>query len=476
MKKNYYFYFLGILLVLLGTVQSHAQINFIEHPVNDSTDGTCSIYATDIDGDIDLDVLVACREDDQILWFRNDGGSPVNWVKIIIGSNVDNAHSVYAADFDNDGDTDVVGAAYEGSPGIAWWRNDGGNPVVWTKFPVAPGFYNAHEVYACDLDKDDDFDILGASSNLNTISWWRNDGGNPIVWTEETISDSVTLAKSVHVADFDNDGDNDVVGAAITAHDVIWWRNDGGSPIQWVEFLVDGNFIGAHRVQAIDMDNDGDYDILGAGYIGHQVAWWRNDGGNPVSWAKQPIGYGVQNACVAYAIDLDKDDDLDVIATAQGGNEISWWRNDGNGSTSWTKFPVTDNFERPWPVFAADFDGDDDIDIISGSSHNGSKEIKWWENDGVVSVLEDQKTNNINICPNPSDDIISIKGFMATSVPLTVMLANLPGETILVKSIPDQNPELNFSLNISNVPNGIYVLKLFGGAAIVTRKVVVYHK
>ena len=81
-------------------------------------------------------------------------------------------------------------------------------------------------------------------------------------------------------------------------------------------------------VQLYDID-DNDLDILGAGYLGHQVAWWKNErSGNPISWTKVQIAYGVLNACIAVAADPDNDDDPDVIATAQGEDEIAWWRNE----------------------------------------------------------------------------------------------------------------------------------------------------
>lgn len=477
MYKIQSFYIFCILLYFTNLQIGLCQINFSEHLIDDDTDGTSGIFAADLDNDNDIDILAASSEDDQIIWFRNDGDSPIIWTKIIIGANVGSAHSVYAADFDNDGDEDVVGAAYWGTPGIAWWRNDGGNPVVWTKFPVATGFINAHEVYVHDLDNDDDDDILGASSNLNTISWWRNDGGNPIVWMEQTISDNVTLAKSLNVGDFDNDGDNDVVGAAITAHDIIWWRNDGGNPIQWTEFLVDGNFIGAHRVQAIDMDNDEDLDILGAGYMGSQVAWWKNNGGNPINWTKHTIGTMVWQACIATACDIDNDDDLDVVATAQGADEVIWWRNDGNGSTSWTKFTITDNFIRPWPLAVADIDADEDKDIIVGSSYDGSMEIKWWENDLISTGLSNYMAKpEIHISPNPSNGLITIEGLDYFQEPVIIEIINSAGNIVFTQL--EQNPNLNknVSIDIRDYSNGNYIIRIIGKKIAASRKFIINNK
>ena len=86
------------------------------------------------------------------------------------------------------------------------------------------------------------------------------------MWTKQTIDGSFPGARSVHVADFDGDGDNDVVGAALTSNEVIWWRNDGGDPILWTEITIANSFRGSHRVYACDLDLDGDHDILGVAY------------------------------------------------------------------------------------------------------------------------------------------------------------------------------------------------------------------
>jgi Secretion system C-terminal sorting domain/FG-GAP-like repeat len=453
-----------------------SQIHFNEHLINDDTHGIGAIFACDLDKDLDQDILAACLEDHQIIWFRNDGGNPLKWEKIIIASNVYSAHSVAAADFDKDGDLDVVGAAYSGAPGIAWFRNDGGDPVVWTKLPVAVNFVNAHEVYVCDLDKDQDDDILGASSDLNSVAWWRNDGGDPIIWTEQVFSEDVTLAKTVSAADFDQDGNTDVVSASIIDNTILWWRNDGGEPIKWTEFLIDGNFIGGHRVQSIDMDNDGDDDILGAGYLGHQIAWWRNDGGDTLPWTKIPIASGITNACIALATDLNNDNDLDVVATAQGLNKIFWWRNDGNQSTSWTKFDVEESFTRPWPLFAGDIDGDSDIDIISGSSHNGSNEIKWWENDFVSAIDESPLKNRLHIFPNPAKNTITIEGLNSSDKSIQLRLTDSFGKTVASISIPGSILSENFTFNFDGQASGIYFLSISGSTTNVSKKLVVNPK
>jgi len=459
----------SLVLTAVTRTAAASQIEFIEHAIDTDTHGTGGIYACDIDGDGDVDVLGAGLEDNRIFYWSNSGSNPVEWTRYTIGSNVGSAHSVSAVDIDLNDTLDVIGAAYYGSPGIAWWRNNGGDPIGWSKYPVAPNFINAHQVYTHDLDKDGDADILGASSDLNTISWWRNERGSPVAWTEQTISDDVELAKSVHVGDFDGDGDCDVVGAAITAHDVLWWRNDGGDPIEWTGFLIDGNFLGAHWVQAVDLDKDGDDDVLCAGYLGHQVAWWRNNGGDPVAWTKEVIGTALINACVAIAVDLDADADSDVVVTAQGINSIVWYENDGANPIGWTKHVITDDFVRPWPLYACDLDGDHDIDIVSGSSHQGSNEVKWWENRGTVPA-EDSPGLPLRvalgqICPNPFATETTLSYGIPAMGHVRVIVTDALGRqitTLVDKTLP---PGYHTAVwDATSVPSGVYFCRLISGS------------
>lgn len=473
-----------LVATLAATVSSG--IVFVEHTIDAGIHGTGGIHAGDLDCDGDVDVLAAGLEDNQIVFWSNSGTEPIQWARHTIGGNVVSAHSVYAVDIDLNDTLDVVGAAYYGTPGVAWWRNNGGDPIGWTKYSVALQFTNAHEIYAHDLDGDGDSDILGASSDLNRISWWRNDRGAPIEWSEHTISDDVTLAKSVHVGDFDGDGHSDVVGAAITAHDVIWWRNDGGDPIQWTEFLIDGSFLGAHRVQALDLDKDGDDDVLCAGYLGHQVAWYRNEGGDPVAWTKCIIGTGLTNACVAFAADLDSDGDNDVVVTAQAINQISWFENDGGDGTAWTKHVITDDFVRPWPLYLCDVDGDGDIDVIAGSSHQGNNRLSWWENQGPsAGEALPGRAVWIDICqnfPNPLSDHTTIEfsgsernGSLAHA---RVAVFDEMGRQVAAL-IPWQSPSGTYRMTWSgrdesgrDLPAGAYIYELRLGSQRVTRTMV----
>lgn len=453
-----------LFLVIVVPVLCRGQVLFTEYTLDNSSHGVASLYAKDMDADTDLDLLGASSEDHQILWWRNDGGDPIVWTKIVVANFFWGALSVYADDLEGDGDMDIFGAASSGDR-ISAWRNDGGNPIVWTELSIRSNYGFAHEVYATDVDTDGDADVFAASSDLDEITFWRNDGGNPIVWSEQIISSDFDGAKSVRVADMDGDDDPDIIGAALWDNDVRWWRNDGGDPIQWTEFLVDGLFMGAHRVQAVDMDDDGDTDILAVAYFGHEIAWYRNDGGDPITWTKQSIGTGVINACIAQAADLDNDGDWDVAATGQASDEVSWWRNDGGDPIVWVKYQIS-NFDRVWPLYIADLDDDGDEDITAASGWEGINEVRWWRNDGVAVVDETDGIIPIGdfrptCSPNPFNSATVLSFEFRVAGPVNLAVYDIFGRRVAELVNGWRNAGYHeVTFDASGLASGVYIFRL----------------
>jgi len=77
---------------------------------------------------------------------------------------------------DADGDKDII-AAIEYSDQIMWYENGGGFLPTWTPHLISPFTDVAHGVFASDLDKDGDLDVLSASRGDGKLAWYENRGG-----------------------------------------------------------------------------------------------------------------------------------------------------------------------------------------------------------------------------------------------------------------------------------------------------------
>ncbi len=351
--------------------------DFATHTLDGDFDGAISVYAADVDGDGDLDILGAAHGDDAITWWENAAGDGTVWTEHTVDGSFDGARSVYAADVDGDGDLDILGAA-QIADDITWWENTAGDGTVWFEHTVNGGFDGARSVYAADVDDDGDMDILGAAWLADEITWWENAAGDGSVWIEHTVDGSFDGARSVYAADFDDDGDMDIVGAAWD-YPITWWENTAGDGMVWTKHIVDVTFSTPTSIYAADVDGDGDMDILAAGWLADEIHWWENAAGNGIAWTvHHVVDGGFEGARSVYAADVDGDGDLDVLGAADLDDDITWWENTAGDGTVWFEHTVDGNFDGAHSAYAADIDGDGDVDILGGATV--ADDITWWEN------------------------------------------------------------------------------------------------
>ena len=360
-----------------------------------------SVYATDLDGDDDVDVLGTGFKTNGFLWWENDGSQV--FTEHSLEGEADNINSVHAADLDGDGDMDILEAGHK----IEWFENDGSqgftNHVIDSEFNEAK--YGAISVYATDVDSDGDIDILAAGLN---IAWFENDGSQNfiehtiITWSDCQYSNTCGGARDVYATDVDGDGDVDVLGATYNTqvpynnYKIIWWENDGSQ--SFTEHTVDDDFSGASSVYATDIDGDGNIDILGAARGADDITWWQNDGEE--NFTEHTVDDDFDGAYDVYAADLDGDGDMDILGAAQNANDIVWWEN--NGSQGFTRNNITMPYyqlDGARSIYASDVDGDGDLDVLGAAGDYGidgpaNGSITWWENNAPVA------TTTLDVIPN----------------------------------------------------------------------------
>ena len=171
-------------------------------------------------------------------------------------------------------------------------------------------------------------------------------------FTPITITETFPEAQPVHAVDIDSDGDLDVLGGAWLSDEISWWENDGQQ--NFSEHSVVTDYMGTYSVDAADLDGDGDVDILGAAYIADDVSWWENDGDE--GFARHILTDTLHGATYVHTADLDSDGDVDVVASAYEDDTLVWWEN--QGEQSFVERIITRDFEGAYSVYAADVDGD----------------------------------------------------------------------------------------------------------------------
>ncbi len=248
-----------------------------EQVISNAADFARSVTTADVDGDGDLDVLAASQLDDTVAWFENTDGLGSFGAEQVITNQAESAQSVVAADVDGDGDLDVLVASANDDT-VAWFENTDGVGSFGAEQVITNLAINATSVRAADLDGDGDLDVLAAAYDGDTVSWFENTDGLGSFGVEQVITNLANGARSAIAADVDGDGDQDVLAAAYFDDTVVWFENTDGLGSFGAEQVITNAIDGPRWVTAADLDGDGDLDVAVATEVGGTVGWFENVG------------------------------------------------------------------------------------------------------------------------------------------------------------------------------------------------------
>jgi hypothetical protein len=404
--------FAALFAMIAVTDQSRAAVTF-----TDRNAGLAGVYASaaawgDYDNDGDLDILLMGRTAAGYATrvYRNDGSGQFTDMNVSVASGY--RGSVAWGDYDNDGDLDIVITAlidlgpqsYDSFSRV--YRNDGSG--VFTDV-------NAGLVGVCDsavawgdYDNDGDLDILVAgSARFPTSRIYRNDGGGAFSDIGAGLAGIQCRPGAVAWGDYDNDGDLDVLLAGKTGAGEIAcvYRNDGNGTFTDIGAGLVGVIAGS--VAWGDYDNDGDLDILIAGFSWaaggtNLTKLYRNDGAGVFTAIDAGL-LGVNSGDVAWG-DYDNDGDLDILVAGWTGTALASriYRNDGSGGFAETGAGLPGVYEAA--LAWGDYDGDQDIDILLTGSIGGYPDYlpvaRIYRNDGAP-------TNSLPFAPNGLSALLS---------------------------------------------------------------------
>ena len=344
-----------------------SDIKFISRAVADPMD----IAFSDMDLDGDLDVFTASRVDNKVTVAENLGYGNFSPLKVVAYSEFYSLRSIALADLNGDLLEDLIVA----SPTIGktgWYENLGGGnfgpeQLISTSLPYPS------EVAAADFDMDGDNDVLIIDNNLLGTSFFvfENEAG-----TLDPIGIEVavyTWVNSLKIKDLDEDGNLDIVFVSFEDDEVLWLENTEDFTFS-LHVLASGIDL-VQDVSCADVDDDGDIDLLAVSEVMDEVFWIENLGAGTFSEkAAIPLGTDLPN--YAWSVDLNNDDLSDLMITTEDASS-GWYQNLGDMEFS-ERISMTEEDNLIVNTMPADLDQDGDIDFLTISTIDVS--LSWMEN------------------------------------------------------------------------------------------------
>jgi hypothetical protein len=322
------------LLVADGT-RVLRRIEAARHPV--------TVWPCELNGNEQIDLVVAdlgsfLPEDHQrgrLLWLP-DGARDPDVRPVVLLAQVGRVADVRSADFDNDGDEDLVVAEFG-------WHRTGGIHVVWNdgvaataeglawRSEVLDGRPGTIHVRPIDLNGDGrmDFIALISQEHETVVAFLNRPAGFEKV-VLYAAPDPSYGSSGIELCDVDQDGDIDVLytnGDTFDSellkpyHAIRWLVNEGSYPFRE---QVLATMPGVHRALPADMDGDGDLDIVACalvpqkqrdapvgGVVLEGVLWLEQTASG--RFERHPLSTGAPVHAALWVGDLDNDGDHDIL-------------------------------------------------------------------------------------------------------------------------------------------------------------------
>ena len=184
------------------------------------------------------------------------------------------------------------------------------------------------------------------------------------------IATNAPGVRAIYAVDLDQDGDLDILSAAQDNHRITWHQNTNGV---FTPITIDNNALGAQAAYAQDIDSDGDIDILAASAWDDTIAWYQNNGNNQFS--KKVITNQANNARAVYSADVDGDGNIDILSASAWDNTIAWYQNDGKQNFTPQIINRNQNTQGANDVRVDYLNDDQQLDVLSASLW--SNQINW---------------------------------------------------------------------------------------------------
>ena len=340
----------------------------------------------DFDNDGDMDILIANEHRPNIMLINDGTGKFTNESASKIPQVDHDSEDIGIADFDGDGDLDIIVVSEDDKTNELYLNNgdgsfkDGGNRI-----PVEG---TSNSVVVLDVNLDGFPDVLIGNNGQNNVL--INDGKG--FFKDETVprfGEFIDVTQDLTPADVDNDGDMDILVANEDNNRILindgkgFFKDESSSRLPYRETPEE-----TREVDVADIDVDGDLDILYGNVEAfvenaeRQNRLLLNDGKGFFSDITESHLPKDENRCFGVAfLDIDNDGDSDIMTGNTNGarfggiTPFSVYLNDGKGKFTDATGQIipTDVGGRGFDIDFVDFNGDGIKDLFL--SNRGSQDF-----------------------------------------------------------------------------------------------------
>ena len=253
--------------------------------VDDEILGTHCLITGDVNRDGKLDLIANSGRAAQqtsipnsLVWLEvpKNPRSANKWIRHVFakGDAPGGSHYTGFGDVNGDGLPDISCAAkggdkFPGGQWFAWWEQSKDGKLPWKKHILADNQPGATNIMPADLNADGHVDYFATRGHGHGVLWFKGPDFNLI-----EIDPEILAPHSLDLADLDNDGDLDAITCSKDPVGVAAWYENNSKGL-FTKHIIDRNQ-GSYDTRTIDMDSDGDLDVLIAGHTSNNVVWYEN--------------------------------------------------------------------------------------------------------------------------------------------------------------------------------------------------------